>query len=268
MTTTQTASDAATLSAASDNAYSYLLGLQKPGGDWEGEMVWCTMILAQAVIVRTIIGEPYNEAEQRQIIRHFEITQAANGAWGMHPESAGYLFFTTLAYVALRLLGLPPDTPMLSQARTWLRGQPGGVQSIPTWGKFWLAIIGLYDYRGLNAIPPELFLLPKWLPFHPSRFYCHTRLIYLAIAFIGGSRFVASLPANLRDELRGELYDKPYAEIDFAVLRHSLAPCDVYVPITPLLHRIYDVLAVFERWHSGRLRQKALKVCFERILYE
>jgi lanosterol synthase len=168
--TAQTAPDAATLSAARDKAYSYLLGLQKPGGDWEGEMVWCTMILAQAVIVRTIVGKPYDEAEQRQIIRHFEITQAADGAWGMHPESPGYVFFTTLAYVALRLLGLPPDTPMLRQARTWFRSQPGGVEGIPTWGKFWLAIIGLYDYRGLNAIPPELFLLPKWLPFHPSRF--------------------------------------------------------------------------------------------------
>jgi lanosterol synthase len=266
--TAQTAPDAATLSAARDKAYSYLLGLQKPGGDWEGEMVWCTMILAQAVIVRTIVGKPYDEAEQRQIIRHFEITQAADGAWGMHPESPGYVFFTTLAYVALRLLGLPPDTPMLRQARTWFRSQSGGVEGIPTWGKFWLAIIGLYDYRGLNAIPPELFLLPKWLPFHPSRFYCHTRLIYLAIAFIGGNRFVASLPANVRDDLRRELYDKPYGEIDFTVLRHRLAPSDVYVPITPLLRRIYDLLAIFERWHGGRLRQKALKVCFERILYE
>jgi squalene cyclase len=39
--------------------------------------------------------------------------------------------------------------------------------AIPTWGKFWLAVLGLYGYQGLNPIPPEMFLLPKWLPFHP-----------------------------------------------------------------------------------------------------
>jgi len=65
-------------------------------------------------------------------------------------------FLTTLAYVALRLLGLPADDPMLAKARSWLQGQPGGVKGIPTWGKFWLAILGLYEYRGLNAIPPGI----------------------------------------------------------------------------------------------------------------
>lgn len=109
----------------------------------------------------------------------------------MHPESPGYVFFTTLAYVALRLLGCDPDMPLLVKARTWLQAQPGGVKAIPSWGKFWLAMLGLYGYQGLNAVPPELFLLPRWLPFHPRRFYCHTRLIYLGIAYLFGRRFVA-----------------------------------------------------------------------------
>ncbi len=253
---------------SADRAVDYLLSLQKPGGDWEGEMVWCTMILAQAIIVRTLVGRPYTPQEQQQILQHFTVSQAADGSWGMHPESPGYVFFTTLGYVALRLMGLPPDDPMLTRARAWLRAQPGGVKGIPTWGKFWLALLGLYEYVGLNAIPPELFLLPEWLPFHPRRFYCHTRLIYLGIAYIAGRRYQAALPDELKQALRRELYDEPYEQIDFARLRHTLAPGDVYVPITPLLRRIYDGLALFERWHGKELRQKALAVCFERILHE
>lgn len=249
-------------------AVRQLLSRQKPGGDWEGEMVWCTMILAQAVIVRTLAGRPYSAAEQRQIIRHFAVTQAADGSWGMHPESPGYVFFTALAYVALRMLGVAAGDPLLAKARAWLHAQPGGVKGIPTWGKFWLALLGLYEYAGLNAIPPELFLLPEWLPFHPRRFYCHTRLIYLGIAYIAGQRYQARLPQPLLDELRQELYDEPYAAIDFAGLRHALAPGDVYVPISPLLRKIYDGLAFFERSHNEKLRNRALRVCFERILYE
>ncbi len=253
---------------ATQKAVRHLLGLQNPGGDWEGEMVWCTMILAQAIVVRTITQRPYSHEDEQAIIKNFRVTQSSEGAWGMHPESPGYVFFTTLAYVALRLLGLPADDPMLAKARSWLEGQPGGVKGIPTWGKFWLAILGLYEYRGLNAIPPELFLLPESLPFHPSRFYSHTRLIYLSIAFIAGNRFQAKLPEPLLHELREELHGAPYEKIDFSALRHVLAPGDVYVPISPLLRRIYDLLALFERWHGKKLRAKALKVCFDRIIYE
>lgn len=186
----------------------------------------------------------------------------------MHPESHGYVFFTALSYVALRLLGLAPETPMLVHARRWLHDQPGGVKAIPTWGKFWLMLLGLYGRSGVNAIPPELFLLPRWLPFHPSRYYCHTRLIYLGIAYLSGTGFTASLPVDLRDALRGELYPEPYDKIDFASLRHVIAKTDLYVPISRVLRTVYDLLAIYERRPSRALRKKALGRCFERILYE
>ncbi len=253
---------------AEHRALQRLLDSQGSNGDWEGEMVWCTMILAQAVIVRTVVGRPYTDDERARIIRHFAYYQAADGSWGMHPESPGYVFFTTLAYVALRMLGQPADMPMLVRARRWLLAQPGGVKGIPTWGKFWLAMLGLYEYQGLNSIPPELFVLPQWLPFHPRRYYCHTRLIYLGIAYLFGVRFVAPLPVSLRDELRRELYPEPYASIDFAALRHTLAPGDIYVPISPVLRAVYDLLAVYERWHGKAMRRKGLEQCFERILHE
>jgi lanosterol synthase len=268
MSETSVERDTDHLIQAEQRALDYLLSQQKPTGDFEGEMVWCTMILAQAVIVRTILGRPYDAQDRRQILRHFEVTQASDGSWGMHPESPGYVFFTTLAYVALRLLNVSSKDAMAQRARRWLHQQPVGVEGIPTWGKFWLAILGLYEYKGLNAIPPELFLLPEWLPFHPRRFYCHTRLIYLGLAYISGKRFVASLPEGLVADLQSELYTTPYKNIRFEKLRHTLARGDVYVPITPVLRLIYDGLAIFERWHGKKLREKALRVCIERIEYE
>ncbi len=245
-----------------------LLQLQKSTGDWEGEMVWCTMILAQAVIVRTVLGLPYSEVDKAEIIKHFTVTQTTDGAWGMHPESKGYVFFTALAYVALRLLGLKPDEPMLVKARAWLNAQPDGVKSIPSWGKFWLAMIGLYDYKGLNSLPPEIFLLPESLPFHPRRYYCHTRLIYLGIAYLYGKRFVASLPGSLCADLRRELYPEAYDSIDFSQYRHVIAKTDVLVPISPILKLVYNMLGVYERWHFSKLRSKGLAFCLDKILYE
>lgn len=253
---------------AARRAQDYLLSLQGSNGDWEGEMVWCTMILAQAVIVRTVVGRPYRDDEKARIVKHFECSQRSDGAWGMHPESMGYVFFTAVAYVALRMLGMGPDEPMLHKARQWLHAAPGSVKSIPSWGKFWLSLLGLYGREGLNALPPEIFLLPAWVPFHPRRFYCHTRQIYLGIAFLYGIRFTATLPDAFRTALRRELYAEPYESIDFRQLRHAIAATDLYVPITPALRAIYNLLGVFERWHPDGLRQRALDQCFDRIIYE
>jgi lanosterol synthase len=46
----------------------------------------------------------------------------------------------------------------------------GGATSTPSWGKCGLSILGVYDWEGLNPIPPELWLLPEWLPIAPWRF--------------------------------------------------------------------------------------------------
>lgn len=253
---------------AARRAARNLIGRQRVTGDWEGEMVWCTMITAQAVIVRTLLGRPYGAEECAAIRRYFEANQRDDGAWGMHPESGGYVFFTAITYVALRLLGAPADAPPIARARQWLRTQSDGVKAVPSWGKFWLAMLDLYGWEGVNPIPPEIFLLPAWAPVQPRRFYCHTRLIYLGLAYLFGIRFRARLPGNLRDELRDELYPESYASIDFAAWRCRIAATDVHVPISPVLKVAYGMLRLFERCHGAALRRKALRRCFDLIGYE
>ena len=124
-------------------AAAHLLSLQRPDGCWEGEMVWNTMILSQRVILSYITGRMPGDPDRTGMIKHFEATRTAEGGWGQHREAQSSVFCTTLAYVALRMLGLGSGDPLTEPARRWLRDQPGGVLAIPTWGKFWLAMIGL-----------------------------------------------------------------------------------------------------------------------------
>ncbi len=152
-----------------DRARDHLLRLQREDGAWEGEVVWCTMILSQYVIVRHATGRPPDDHARGDILRHYAITRTPAGGWGLHPEGPPQIFTTALAYVALRLLGLGPDEELTAPARAWLHRQPGGTPAIPTWGKFWLALLDLYGANGVSALPPELFVLPSWIPFHPRR---------------------------------------------------------------------------------------------------
>jgi lanosterol synthase len=141
------------------------------------------------------------------------------------------------------------------------------VPAIPSWGKFWLALLDLYGYEGVNPVPPEIFILPKWLPFHPHRYYCHTRLIYLAMAYLYGSRTRARL-GSITGELRQELYSQPYSTIDFTAHRHEFARTDVYVKPSWWLRWTYEVLHVYERIPLAAVRRRALDRCLQRIIAE
>lgn len=257
-------------SAASlQRAHRFLAELQHPTGYWEAEMVWSSMLLSQWVMVQRIVGrlDALADDTRARIIKQYEVTRTPEGGWGMHGEGGPYVFMTTLGYVALRLLGLPADHPLCAPARAWLHAQPGVVRAIPSWGKFWLSMLGLYGYEGVNPIPPELFLLPEWVPLHPNNYYCHTRYIYLGIAYLYGRRFKCEI-GPIRDELRRELYGCEYDDIDFAQHRHDIAATDLHVRPSLPLRAIYDTLHQYEKRPVRRLRERALGHLFSRIVYE
>ena len=56
----------------------------------------------------------------------------------------------------MRLLGVDRDDQDLIQARALLH-RLGGAVRIPSWGKFWLAVANVYDWRGVNTLLPELW---------------------------------------------------------------------------------------------------------------
>ena len=248
-----------------ERGVAFLSGLQRANGCIVGEVVWSPVITAQYVLVAYMIGQPIEPQRQTRFLRYFQQTQTTDGGWGLHPESHGYVFVTTLVYVALRLLGLAAEEPLCIQAREWLRGH-GGVESIPSWGKLWLAMMNLYGYEGINPVLPEAWLLPSALPVHPSQLYSHTRLIYLGFSYLYGVRF--QLPVNeFIQQLRHELYQQPFEVIKFRSYRHALAPTDVYVAPNWLLRQLSNTEAWYERHHRTALRQRALQWVLKQILF-
>jgi lanosterol synthase len=67
----------------------------------------------------------------------------------------------------------------------------GSAKAIPSWGKFWLAVMNLYSWNGLNCLFPEMWVLPKWIPIHPSKLWCHCRQVYLPMGYCYGAKLAA-----------------------------------------------------------------------------
>ena len=183
--------------AAHAAALAHLIGLQHPDGGWEGEMVWNTMLLSQYVIVHRIVGRAISPEDARaQMIQHYEVTRTPEGGWGMHGERRAVRLHHRAGVRGAAAARLPPDEIRWWRRRAAVsaaaaRGRRAS-QSRPGASSGWRCS-GCTSYEGVNPIPPELFLLPEWLPLHPDNYYCHTRYIYLGIAYLYGRRFRADL---------------------------------------------------------------------------
>jgi squalene cyclase len=255
--------------AAADRAASRLMACQDADGSWQGEVVWCPVITAQVVLAYAIMGRAMPAERGRRILRYFASMRRPDGGWGLHPESQSYLFVTTLVYVAARLLGEAPDSPLLRDAVRWLAGHEEGLGALPTWGRFWLSLLGLYDRDRMTVCPPELFLLPAWAPLAADRLYCHTRYIYLGMAYLSGVGLrvdLGEIGVALRRELASFIRPGPMS-------RHRIAASDLYVPPGRALRLAYDAMAMLGPiWRrlpgAATLRRQALDRCLRRIRAE
>ncbi len=251
--------------AALHSAAERLLELQGEDGGWEGEMVWCPMITAQWVLLQHIMGRPIESGRRRRVLRYFEQSRLPGAAWGLHEHGEPHLFVTTLVYVASRLLGVERDDPLVEPARRFL--QEEGTLGIPSWGKFWLALLNLYDWRGVHPILPELWRLPRRLPLHPSNWYCHTRLIYMAMAAIYPRRFQVPV-TPLIESLREELFPQGFENVDFPASRNHLREADLYSRPTVWLRAGYQAAKLLERFHHRRLRENTVEELIGQIKWE
>ncbi len=252
-------------SSALRMATERLLHLQSEDGSFEGEVLWCPMLSAQYVLLHHILDRPLLPDRRRGVLRYFERSRLKGGLWSLHEHEPPNLFVTTLVYVAARLLGVERGDSLIEPARRFIQNE--GVLGIPTWGKFWLALLNLYEWRGINAILPEVWGLPRWMPLHPSNWYCHTRMIYMGMAAVYAHRFQAPV-TPLIASLREELYPDGFANADFASSRNRLRDADLHARPSVWLRIGFGFARIFDRLHSKRLRARYVDSMVRNIKWE
>ncbi|KAL3838960.1 hypothetical protein ACJIZ3_023551 [Penstemon smallii] len=255
-------------------ALRYYSTLQAEDGHWPGDYGGPLFLLPGLVIALSIMNALNTilpEEHRKQIRRYLYNHQNVDGRWGLHIEGHSTMFCTVLNYVTLRLLGERMDDGTMENARTWILHH-GGATYIPSWGKFWLSVLGVYEWSGNNPLPPELWLLPYFLPMHPGRMWCHCRMVYLPMSYLYGKRFVGSINATTLS-LRKELYTQAYHHIDWDLARKQCAKEDLYYPhpllqdiLWKCLHKFAEPLLM--QWPFSKLRRKALSTIMTHIHYE
>uniref|UniRef100_A0A8C4W632 Terpene cyclase/mutase family member n=1 Tax=Gopherus evgoodei TaxID=1825980 RepID=A0A8C4W632_9SAUR len=254
---------ACTAQEAALNGMKFYSGLQAEDGHWPGDYGGPLFLLPGLLITCHVAKIPLPEGYRREMVRYLLSVQLPDGGWGLHVEDKSTVFGTALNYTSLRILGVGPDDPDLVRARINLHSK-GGAVGIPSWGKFWLAVLNVYSWEGMNTLFPELWLLPAWMPAHPSTLWCHCRQVYLPMSYCYATRLTAE-EDELVQSLRQELYVQDYASIDWPAQRNNVAACDLYTPHSWLLTLANAILNVYEAHHSARLRQRAIAELYDHI---
>lgn len=248
---------------AARRAINFYQNLQRPEGCWVGDYGGPMFLLPGLIIASYVTESPFAAPDATMMSRYMLNHQNDDGGWGLHLEGASTMFGTVLQYISLRILGMSADEGPLVKARKWIHAR-GSATGIPSWGKFYLSILGVYEWKGCNSLFPEMWLLPKSLSIHPSRYWCHTRMVYLPMAYCYGHKLVAK-KTNLTDELRAELYTEPYASINWAESRNRCTDTDLYFPQSRTLKSLNGILNVYEKFHNKSIRSRALDFTLDYI---
>ncbi|RVX66222.1 hypothetical protein B0A52_10149 [Exophiala mesophila] len=231
---------ATTPSQSIDNCLSFYSKLQLPTGNWACEYGGPLFLLPGLVICWYVTGTPIPVENQIEMRNYLYSVQNKDGGWGLHTEGHSSVFGTTMNYTILRILGASEEHPRLIKARAKLH-QLGGAVNGPHWAKFWLSLLGVAQWDLVNPVPPELWLLPDWVPFAPWRWWIHMRQVFLPMSYIWSKRWTMPETPLVR-QLRDELFTQPYDTIDFGGHRNSIAPEDNYHPKSWLLNLINWIL--------------------------
>lgn len=143
----------------------------------------------------------------------------------------------------------------------------GGALGIPSWGKFWLAAMNLYEWEGVVPLLPELWILPYAAPIFPGRLWCHARMVYLPMSFIFGSKFSCPLTKLIFD-LRKEIYCEDYDSINWSIAFKRISPLDYWKKHGFILKLVTYIEFFYEKIHSKWIREKALQETLKHIRYE
>ncbi|MGI8771940.1 MAG: squalene--hopene cyclase [Acidobacteriaceae bacterium] len=161
----------------------HIFSQQHPDGFWVGELEADAMLEADYIFAHVLLGSGDQGKMQRALTEMLRY-QNEDGSWSIYPGGPGNISLAVKCYFACKLMGMPPEEPLMARARTWILAH-GGVVECNTFTKIYLCALGQYEYDAVPAIPPEIVLFPNWFYFNIYEISSWSRaiLVPLSIAY-------------------------------------------------------------------------------------
>jgi squalene-hopene/tetraprenyl-beta-curcumene cyclase len=189
---------------------NWLLSAQSQDGYWWGELEADTTLESDYIVYLHVLGQLKSE-KVAKLANYIRRKQLADGGWNIFEGGPSELNATVKAYVALRLAGDSATAPHVVRAKDKVIAL-GGLEATNSYVRFYLAMVGAIDWGIVPSIPPELMLLPEWVPVNIYEMSSWTRGIVIPLSIIYGNKPNWHLPEGVTvDELFKTKGEKPHS---------------------------------------------------------
>ena len=194
----------AAAAAAIRRIRSHLLERLHPDGYWEDPLDCDTTVDSDYIFYLHVLGRngPADQATVAALAARLRDQQLPDGGWNIHPGGPAEINATVKGYVALKMAGDPPDAPHMTAARDAAL-RLGGLPRTNSFARLYLSVLGLIDWASAPAIPPELMLLHRGLPFHIYQMSYWSRCILVPLSILWAKRFTVPVATDIAELLPG-----------------------------------------------------------------
>ena len=173
---------------------AYFTSTQAPEGYWWGELESNATMEAEYLLLTHFLGIGDRDT-WRKLANHLFKVQREDGTWGQYYGAPGDLSTSIECYFALKLAGVSADDPRLVKARGFILSK-GGVPRSRVFTRIWLALFGQWSWKDVPTLPPEMVLLPPWVPMNLYDFSSWARGTMLPLSIVFAHRPVCSIPSG------------------------------------------------------------------------
>lgn len=188
-------SSAGPLDDAIRRTREYLLSQQHEDGYWVGELEGDTILESEFILLLAFLGRVDSE-QARRAAAYICAQQIPDGAWSIYPGGPIEISASVKAYFALKLTGHDPAADYMVRAREAILAA-GGAERVNSFTRFYLALLGILSYDQCPAVPPEITLIPHWMPFNVYEMSAWSRTIIVPLSIMWAYRPAINLPDNL-----------------------------------------------------------------------
>lgn len=178
----------------------WLLEQQHPEGYWVGELEGDTILESEYALLLTWLGREKSETVAR-LAAHIAKLQLPTGGWALFPGGPLEISGSVKAYWTLKIAGYDVDSEPMARARRAIR-DAGGAERVNSFTRYYLALLGIIEYRQCPAVPPELMFIPHWAPFSIYEMSSWSRTILVPLSLLWAFQPFRKLPPEYQiDEL-------------------------------------------------------------------
>lgn len=170
----------------------YLLREQHAEGFWVGELEGDTILESEYILLLAFLKREGSDVA-RLCANYMLEKQLPDGGWAIYPGGPLEISASVKAYFALKVTGHDPDSEPMVRAREAIRAA-GGAERVNSFTRYYLALLGIIKYSQCPAVPPELMLIPRWMPFNIYEMSAWSRTILVPLSLLWAYRPVRELP--------------------------------------------------------------------------